>query len=184
MIEEDKVVRESLRSSFEARLDGIVSRHLAVSPHALIPNHHFARASDECIESFEVGHFIACITLVQAVAEGIARFVCMRTATKSAKDQFTRVRRLLSAKLITAECAKAFHCISDMQRDDFHHMNPTVPTDWSELEALAKEALDHLATVEGEIFAFDFDEGKLTPKNPRYWDVRPNGTTTIYLRGR
>lgn len=178
------LARQELRSSFEARLDGMVQRRLAVAPHALIPNRHFAGASTECIDTFEEGHFIACVTLVQAVAEGIAKFVCLRTATRSGKDQNARVQRLFNAKVISAECVRAFHSISGMQRDDFHHMNPEVPTDWRVLETLAKKALNDLSVVEREIFAFQFEAGRLVPKHPQYWDATPKGTVSVFLRGR
>src|SRR3954467_4248896 len=58
---EKALVRENLRARFTAQLDSMVERHLAFTPHGGVPNHHFAAASAECIDSFRAGRFIACI---------------------------------------------------------------------------------------------------------------------------
>ena len=39
-----------------------------------------------------------------------------------------------------------------------------------------------LATIEREIFAFTFSNGKLVPVQPRYWDLQADGTTSAFLR--
>ena len=176
-------MREHLQARFAAQLDSMVERHLAVTPHGVVPNHHFAAASAECIDCFRSGHFIACVTLVQAVAEGIARLVCLKTAIRTRSDQNQRVHRLRTANIVSAVCATAFQDISAAQRDDFHHMNPAVPTHHRVLEELAKKALRDLATIEAEVFAFDIVAGRLQPKNPLLWDIGPEGTVPVFLRG-
>lgn len=176
-------IRRKLRTNFEQRLEMAVDRELAVAPLAIVPNHHFAAASAECIATFRDGHMIACVSLVQAVAEGIAKFICVRRKISSKKGQEARVKLLSSEKLITTACAEAFDRISAAQRNDFHHMNPAVPTDRAVLYGLAERALRDLATIEGEVFAYGFDAGRLVPRHPQYWDFGPEGTTTVHLRG-
>jgi hypothetical protein len=43
-------------------------------------------------------------------------------------------------------------------------------------------ALADLAVVEGEIFGCDLVDGRLRPKQPRFWDLQPDGTVPAYLR--
>jgi hypothetical protein len=59
-------------------------------------------------------------------------------------------------------------------------MNPKVAS--IPFPQLAKSNLKALATVEREIFAVDFKEGKLLPKQPQYWDVEEDGTVPVFLR--
>lgn len=47
---------------------------------------------------------------------------------------------------------------------------------------LARRNLTDLATIEREIFAVSFDNGKLVPIQPRYWDLEAGGTTSVFLR--
>ena len=42
--------------------------------------------------------------------------------------------------------------------------------------------LPDLSVVEREIWATNFDEGKLAPIQPKYWDINPDETVPIYLR--
>lgn len=178
----DAQVRRDLTSLFESKLDGMVARTLALNHQRIVPLHHFAAASSECIDCYRAGHFIACITLVQAVAEGIAKFVCGTVPLKAGKDQDQRVERLRTAHTITDACADAFLRISAAHRNDFHHMNPQVPTDPVEVERLTAAALADLAAIEGEIFGCDLVDGRLRPKQPRYWNLQADGTVPAFLR--
>ena len=57
------------------------------------------------------------------------------------------------------------------RRDDFHHLNPSIPTDRRVLAKLAKQKTQLLAEVQREVFHVMIDNGKATPKYPKYWDI-------------
>jgi hypothetical protein len=49
-------LRERLRREFERTLEERIDRDLSVLRENLIPNHHFASASSECIDLFRDGY--------------------------------------------------------------------------------------------------------------------------------
>ena len=58
-------------------------------PHqGIIANHHFAKASSECIGLYRDGHLLSAVMVSQAVAEGIWRFVLERNQIQP--DQLVR----------------------------------------------------------------------------------------------
>ena len=59
-------------------------------------------------------------------------------------------------------------------------MNPTVAK--VPFVELAKENLQNLALIEKEIFGVEFDNGKLVPKQPKYWDIQGDGAVPVFLR--
>jgi hypothetical protein len=68
------------------------------------------------------------------------------------------------------------------KRNDYHHLNPTIEQVQRQLENMAKEKMDLLTRVEGDIFRVTFNEGKIIPTHTKYWDVNPDGTVPVYLR--
>ena len=68
------------------------------------------------------------------------------------------------------------------KRDDYHHLNPNIETDREKLETIAYEKILLLKEIESEIFAFSNIDGKLAPKNKKYWDLQKNGTVPVYLK--
>ena len=55
-----------------------VDRLLEIDKQGIIGDHHFARASSECIDLYSNGHFIATVMVTQSVNEGIIKFVADR----------------------------------------------------------------------------------------------------------
>ena len=47
---------------------------LKIDRQRIIGDHHFARASTECIDLYRDGHFISTVMTTQAVNEGILKF--------------------------------------------------------------------------------------------------------------
>ena len=48
---------------------------------------------------------------------------------------------------------------------------------------LAKRSIQDLAAIEQEVFAFKIgDKGEFILANPKYWDIRADGTTGVFLR--
>ena len=153
-------------------------------PHGIIPNHHFAKASSECIGLYRDGYLLSAVMVSQAVAEGIWRFVLERNQIGGGKkkNRPTIAAVLVGRKIISAECADAFGRIWRSFRNDVHHMNPKVST--VKFPEVAKQNMDDLATIERELFAVTFgaEAGKLVLVQPRYWDLQEDGTTQVFLR--
>ena len=161
----------------EARVD----RYLEVDRQRIIGNYHFSRASTECIELYRDGHFISTVMTTQAVNEGIMRFVANRNSIKHDNIKLIDLLESLKCKsIISQTCFEVSKQIWRSYRNDVHHMKPTVAK--IPFPSLAKKNIHNLAVVEREIWATNFDEGKLVPIQPKYWDIKPDGTVPIYLR--
>ena len=161
----------------EARVD----RYLEIDRQRIIGNYHFSRASTECIHLYRDGHFISTVMTTQAVNEGILKFVADRNSIDY--EKMTRedlLTTLLSKGIFSKNCFEASQQILKSFRNDVHHMNPPVAT--IDFPKLAKKNIQNLSVVEREIWDTDFDEGKLVPIQPKYWDINSDGTVPIYLR--
>lgn len=172
-------LRDDLRQADEQTLDARVDRYMEIDHQGIIGNHYFAAASSECINLYRDGHFIATVMSSQAVNEGILKFLAERNGIQTTEHSET-MGTLQSRNLISAECATASEKIWGSFRNDVHHMNPKVTS--IPFLQLAKSNLQALAIVEREIFGVDFEEGKLVPKQPKYWDVQADGTVPVFLR--
>jgi hypothetical protein len=117
----------------------------------------------------------------QAVAEGIFRFVLERNGrVGETGDRPTVSERLVVDGLISQACSDAFVRIWRSFRNDVHHMNPKAAT--ISFPELAKRNIDDLTTIEREVFAYRVNDGRLSPVQPRYWDVQSDGTVPVFLR--
>ena len=161
----------------EARVD----RLLEIDKQGIIGNQHFARASAECIDLYSDGHFIATVMVTQAVNEGIIKFVADRNHI-----DYENMKRedllpiLVSNGILSQGCSNASEQIMGSFRNDVHHMNPPVAT--IDFPKLAKKNIQNLAIVEREIWDTNFNDGKLVPIQPKYWDINSDGTVPVYLR--
>ncbi len=172
-----KGMREDLERSIEARLD----RYLAVAHQGILPNHHFAPASSECIDLYRDGYELSAVMVSQAVTEGIWRFVLERDGGVACdRDREGQAATLVANGTISADCAAAFGRIWRSFRNDVHHMRPTVTA--VPFRELARRNLMDLAVIEREIFEVTFNDGKLVPVRRRYWDLQPDGMTSVFLR--
>lgn len=169
-------MREVLEQTIEER----VERYLEVAHQGIIPNHHFAAASSECIDLYRDGYSLSAVMVSQAVTEGIWRLVLERNQVKGDRDHPTLAMTLVERGILSAECAEAFGRIWRGFRNDVHHMNSSVIG--VPFRELARRNLIDLATIEREIFAVNFDNGNLVPIQPRYWDLQAGGTTSVFLR--
>ena len=173
---------ESLRSKFEAKLVSSILRAKEMNNVPIIPNHYFTPSLIETRDMFISGYFMGAISLSQAVAEALSRFLCERNnfLRYLKKVHLERVNLILSENIITPASKIAFTNI-DIRRNDFHHMNKNVETDPSELEIRAKLNVDSLSQIEKAIFGGRFSNGKFVPKNPQYWDINSDNTTEVFL---
>ena len=153
---------------------------MEVEHQGIIPNHHFAAASSECIDLYRDGHLLSAVMVSQAVAEGIWRFVLERNQVHQNRDRPALAGELVNGGILSKECAEAFARIWRSFRNDVHHMNPSVSA--VPIGEIAKRNLIDLAVVEREVFAVNFTNGKIIPVQPRYWDLQSDGTTSVFLR--
>lgn len=174
------LLKESLQSEFDQTLDQRVDRYMQIDHQGIIGNHHFAAASSECINLYRDGFYISSVMVSQAVNEGIVKFVAERNGIKEKKEHGELMNEFVQKGIMTTECAEASKQIWSSFRNDVHHMNPKVAS--IPLQQLAKRNLQDLATVEKEVFGTDFNDGKLVPHHPEYWDVQKDGTVPVFLR--
>jgi hypothetical protein len=87
---------------------------------------------------------------------------------------------LLSAHVVTLECANASEIIWGSYRNDIHHMNPGVAT--IQFQPLAKKNIQALAVIEREVFGGRFGtDGAFVADQPKYWDTQ-DGKVHVFLR--
>jgi hypothetical protein len=175
-------LEDNLKQDFDATLDERISRYQELDFPKLTPNHHFASVSAECILLYRDGYFFACIALSQAVAEAIVRLMCERSKFGSSisKDYETNVENLHKRK-IKPDCSELFKDIWK-DRNDYHHLNPEIPTERSKLQDIAKSKIVSLHKIESEVFNFTQTKaGTISPKYPNYWGIK-DGLPNIFLR--
>lgn len=176
----DDELRREMRETLEQTIEIRLARFLEVTHQGVVPNHHFAGASSECIELHRDGYVLSAVMVSQAVTEGIWRFVLERNSIEYDRDRPRQAAQLVERGIISSACAAAFGRIWRSFRNDVHHMNPPVIN--VPFRELAKRNLIDLATIEREIFGVTFHDGRLVPVQSRYWDLRDDGTTAVFLR--
>lgn len=177
---QQKATEDSLIQESEQTLSSRLHRYLKVKPHGIIPYTEFAPVSAECTILFRDGHFYGCIALSQAVAEGIVRFLCQKNSWNPKKHFKDNIAKLETRKFITNDLKEKFLKLWE-RRDDYHHLNSTIEKDRQKLESLAYKKVSLLKEIESEVFKFSVVDGKLVPKNMKYWDLQPNGTVPVFL---
>ena len=159
-----------------------VERNLEVDRQRIIRSDYFAKASTECIDLYTDGYFIATVMTTQAVNEGIIKFVAARNSIKHENMNHSELLKTLKDKnIISQDCFEASKQIRGSYRNDVHHMNPPVAK--INFPELAKKNIHNLAVIEREIWATNFRNGKMIPIQPQYWDINPDGTIRVNLRG-
>ncbi len=173
--------KDSIKQEFEQTLSSRVERYLKVKPHGIVPFTVFAPVSAESTLLFRDGHFYGCIALSQAVAEAITKFLCQKNGWKPKKNFEENVKKLQVRKFISEDIKNKLLQIWE-KRDDYHHLNATIETDRKKLEDLAYDKILLLKEIESEVFKFSIVDGKIVPKNRKYWDLRENGTAPVFLK--
>jgi len=185
------MVKQNLKAEFEGTIDQRVERYIEIDHQGIIGGHHFAAASSECINLYRDGYFISAVMVSQSVNEGIIRFVTERNNiplySDSEKGKTKSIPELIDElernKIISLICAEASRNICKSFRNDVHHMNPNVAEIAQHFAHLAKRNLQDLAKIEKEIFGVDFaPDGRFILRQPKYWDIKDDGTAPVYLR--
>lgn len=190
MMQPDQIRRFQLRQSIESECMGTIEqkldRYLEVEHQNIIRDDYFSRSSSECILLYRDGYFIGAVMMSHAINEGIIKFIAEKNNIIQCKEAGNTkslselVEEFKGKSIITEDCAQAFMKIWGSFRADIHHMNPKIAH--IPFEQLAQSNLKCLSTIEKEIFGYDIGNGAIIPRQPKYWDINPNGTTNAYLR--
>jgi len=174
-----KRTEESIRMDFEGTLHARVERYLQVKPHEIVPYTHFASPLAECSLLYRDGHYYGCIASVQAVTEALVKYMCKKKTVKPANSFEKNLDTLLKRDFISSELHDRMIEIWK-DRDDYHHLNPSVEKDRQKLQHIALAKTSFLIQVISDIFAFSIVNGSLVPRDPIYWET--NGpTANVYL---
>lgn len=179
-------VKESIESQCQSFMEEKIDRYLDIEHQGIIGGHYFAPASSECIHLYSDGYFIGAVMMSHAINEGIMKFVAERNGIEknqqdgTAKTVESLVNELTEKNIISGACEEASMRIWKSYRNDIHHMNPTVAK--IDFKTLAQQNLKNLATIEKEIFNFKNDNGVMVPTQPKYWDIRSDNRTPVFLR--
>jgi hypothetical protein len=179
-------VKESIEAHYQSFIDEKIDRYLEIERQGIIGGHYFASASSECIYLYRDGYFIGAVMISHAINEGIIKFVAERNDIQKNKTDGTTktiedlINDLRGKEIISTDCGNASIKIWRSYRNDIHHMNPTVAK--IDFKKIAKQNLNHLSIIEKEIFDFKIKNGAISPTNPKYWDIKKDGTTSVFLR--
>lgn len=155
---------------------------MGTNKHPIIANHYFSHVSSECQLLFENGYYYGCIALCQSVAEALARFMYEKWTGNPPAEKFgANIHKIKNAGVQPDVSNLLKKIYGGQQRQDFHHLNKTVPTEYGELRSIATEKINMLNKVESEVFAYTVVDGKLRTKYDKYWDKK-NGYLDVYLR--
>lgn len=179
-IVEKAQLEDTLKQEFEYSLQQRIDRYLKLKPHGIIPNSHFAAVSAECHLLYRDGYYYGSISLTQAVAEALVKFLCKVNGWKPDKVLEDNLEQLEKKGKITGDLKTKFLEIWQ-RRNEYHHLNPQIEQDRQKIELLAKGKLSCLKQIEEELFAYSANNGKLMPKFPKYWDQK-DGKVPVFLR--
>src|SRR3989338_389663 len=98
----EKEVENGMKQEFEQSLPSRVKRYMQINVPWLLPNHHFAPFSAQCVILFRDGHFYSCIVAVQAIGEATVRFLCDANGWKPGSSYEANIKRLEQRKFISA----------------------------------------------------------------------------------
>ena len=149
---------------------------------SIIPNHYFSYVSSECQSLFEHGYYYGCIALCQAVAEAFARFMYEKWTGNPPSETFGANIHKLRAANVQPSVSELLEAIyGGQQRNDFHHLNPTIPAKYEQLRSIAVEKIALLNKVESQVFEYKFGDGTILTRYPQYWETT-EGCNNVFLR--
>jgi hypothetical protein len=148
----------------------------------IIPNHYFSHVSSECQLLYRDGYYYACIALCQSVAEALARFMYEKWTGNPPEKYFRCNIQMSKIANVQPDVSAILNDIyGGQQRNDFHHLNKNVPTEYEELRSIATEKIDLLNKVELEVFEYNNTGNGLIYKYPKYWQTPPD-SPNVFLR--
>ena len=131
---------------------------------------------------FVAGHFYGAISVAQAYVESLSKYLCEAYHVRgNPNDPVKRWEKLCAEKIVgQSACDAAQGIMSD--RNDFHHLNKDVEQDYLKLEKRAEDCVNHIHSIEADVFAHTFSDGKVVPKHPERWPTVGDGLTRAHLR--
>lgn len=192
--EKRRYVEDSFRQEFDEILPRMVNRSIRLPIQTLGPAQYFARPTLECRKMFVHEHFFGCISLAQAVAEGIARFLLEKNPSivLEVTDNHEAVINVLqhnsSSAVISPLAFAAFKRIREPRknkedRNTFHHLLDDIELNPKKLEVRAEQCLLALHEIESEVFGYSVVDGRIVPKCPQYWPTTDvPGTVRVMVR--
>jgi len=150
--------------------------------HPIIPNHYFSPASAECQLLFKNECYYGCIALCQSVAEALARFMYENWTGNPPEKYFRcniQMSKIADVQPDVSDLLKEIY--GGQQRNDFHHLNKNVPTEYDELQSIATRKIELLNKVESQVFECKFTDRGLNPKYPKYWSL-VDGRYEVFLK--
>ena len=136
---------------------------------------------------FISGTFYGTISVAQAYAEALSQFLCdKQLVPASRKDNATSAKsrwiKLCQEKIVTEASRDAAHETLSFSRNHFHHLNDAVEQDHAKLEATAEQCVNHIFTIESDVFAYTYSSGAIVPRTPEYWPSADEGLINVRLR--
>jgi hypothetical protein len=181
-VDEDWAWREmQMRNRFDSELPIRLRRATRVQLQHFIPAHWFAAAASECAGMYVAGFFYGAISVAQAYIEAMSRYIAGHHNIKISKDTRKRCRRLNTEGIISDAALAAALAILD-DRNDFHHLNKDVEQDYQKLESRTEECINHIHTIESEVFAYTFGDNAVLVKQPTYWPSNAPGLAAVHIR--
>ena len=181
---EDDLLRSRMIDAFEADLDDRVERAKKVKLQYFIPGHWFAAAASECAGMYISKYYYGCISVSQAYVEALSKFLTEHHGLKVGKDVERRWDKLCKKKLISSDTRDAALAIFD-DRNDYHHLNKNVESDYLELQKRAEDCINHLHTIESDVFEYRFSKeepGRTVLSKPEYWPPSGPDLVNVYIR--
>ena len=161
---------DQFRNSFEAGLEQRLGRASRVRLQSVIPTHWFSTAGSECARMYVAGFFYGAISVSQAYVEAVAKFLAEKHGLLQSKTEAIW-NALCDRELVSVECRDAALLVLS-ERNDFHHLNKTVPQRHSKLEARAEDCINQLHAIDTDVFAYSITNGEVAVKNPDYWPAK------------
>ncbi len=166
----DAFIQQSLIQEFETDLPNKVKRYKELaSKQTILPFKHFSPFLAEVKKSYINGFFLTTISGCQALAEAIIRDFCYSISRKGWSNDFKKRLNQLKNRFpaLPEELFKAIRSVY-ADRDDYHHLNPSVPVEYDTLKNEASDKIKLIIRVTEILYPFEIQEGKLSPKS-RLW---------------
>jgi hypothetical protein len=174
--------RRRIQEMDAVTLEARVERTIMSRVHPVIPNHWFAPASSQCRQLFIDGHYYGCIALCQAVAEGIAKFLCQKNSIRTKGSQRKRCDLLTKRRVLSPLAGRVLMNIHGTDRNAIHHLNEDIDRDAETLAKRAEGCVDSLYLIESAVFAFKMAAGgKIELQEAKYW-LCEGEMTSVFLR--
>ncbi len=171
-----------MRARFEAALPVRLQRAARVRLQHFIPAHWFSAAASDCANMYISGYFYGAISVAQAYVEALSKFLAEHHQVPVRNDVAERCRRLNRSGVISKDSLAAALAVLE-HRNDFHHLNETVPAEYAALEARAEGCINSLQAIESEVFSYSISSpGQIVLAKPEYWPDAGSGLTSVQLR--